>query len=116
MDEPTHVIEPRRRRSRLEAAQLCAEYDTSGLSRTDFCRQRGLSLSTLARYRKRQAQANAIPPVHWLEVEASGKSRAPEGGPASGLTVALPGGRRIEVARGFDSRTLAQLLAVLERV
>jgi hypothetical protein len=27
----------------------------------------------------------------------------------------LPGGRRIEVGRGFDSRTLVQLLGVLER-
>lgn len=98
----------------MEAAQLCAEYETSGLSRTDFCRQRGLSLSTLSRYRKRQAQASATAPVHWLEVEASGNATGSAGG--SGLTVALPGGRRIEVARGFDTRTLAQLLAVLERV
>lgn len=116
MDEPTQVAEPRRRRSRAEAAQLCAEYETSGLCRTDFCRQRGLSLSTLARYRRRIAQANAAPAVHWLEVEASGKPAAPGTERASGLTVALPGGRRIEIARGFDSRSLAQLLAVLERV
>ena len=97
-------------------AQLAAEYETSGLSRTDFCRERGLSLSTLARYRKRQAQANATPAVHWLEVEASGKSRASGNAAASGLTVALPSGRRIEIARAFDARTLAQLLVVLERV
>ena len=114
MDEPAQVIEPRRRRSHAEVAQLAAEYETSGLSRTDFCRQRGLSLSTLARYRRRHAQGIAAPAVHWLEVEASGKATGSAG--ASGLTVALPGGRRIEVACGFDSRTLAQLLAVLERV
>jgi hypothetical protein len=50
-----------------------------------------------------------------LEVEASGRSPAPDRETASGLAVALPSGRRIEVARGFDTRTLAQLLAVLER-
>jgi hypothetical protein len=116
VDEPTQVIEPRRRRNRAEVAQLAAEYETSGLSRTDFCRKRGLSLSTLARYRKRQTQGNTTPAGRWLEVEVSGQSPAPERGAASGLTVALPSGRRIEVARGFDARTLAQLLAVLERV
>jgi hypothetical protein len=34
----------------------------------------------------------------------------------SGLAVALGGGRRIEVARRFDARTLAQLVSVLERI
>jgi hypothetical protein len=29
--------------------------------------------------------------------------------------VVLPGGRRIEIGRGFDARTLVQLLGVLER-
>ena len=115
MDEPTQVIELRRRRSRAEAAQLAAEYETSGLSRTDFCRQQGLSLATLARYRRRQAQASTVPAVRWLEVEASRRSPAPDREAASGLAVTLPSGRRIEVARGFDTRTLAQLLAVLER-
>jgi hypothetical protein len=35
---------------------------------------------------------------------------------SSGLAVALPSGRRIEVGRGFDAPTLAQLLDVLERL
>jgi hypothetical protein len=34
---------------------------------------------------------------------------------SSGLAVALPGGRRIEVGCGFDAQTLVQLLSVLER-
>jgi hypothetical protein len=50
-----------------------------------------------------------------MEVEVSGNGPAPESGGSSGLTVALKSGRRIEVARRFDARTLAQLLAVLER-
>ena len=105
-----------RRRSRGETEQLVAEYEASGLSRTDFCRQRGLSLATLAGYRKRQAQANAAAGVRWMKVEVSGHDPALESGGASGLTVALKSGRRIELARRFDARTLAQLLAVLERV
>src|ERR1039458_7634836 len=43
-----------RRRSRHEVEQVVAEFESSGLSRIEFCRQRGLALSTLGRYRKRQ--------------------------------------------------------------
>ena len=32
---------------------MAGEYEASGLSRTEFCRKHGLSLATLARYRKR---------------------------------------------------------------
>jgi hypothetical protein len=116
VDEQAQVVSVRRRRSREEAEQLVDEYEASGLSRVDFCRERGLSLATLARYRKRQAQANTAPGVRWLEVEVSGNGPAPESGGTSGLTVALKHGRRIEIARRFDARTLAQLVAVLERV
>jgi hypothetical protein len=40
--------------------------------------------------------------------------RRVEGGTVKGLAVALTGGRRIEVGRGFDAPTLVQLLGVLE--
>jgi len=46
-----HVFVVRRRRSRQEVEQLVAEYESSGLSRSEFCRERGLGLSTLDRYR-----------------------------------------------------------------
>lgn len=45
------------------------------------------------------------------------QARAAAGkGEGSGLAIVLEGRRRIEVARGFDSATLVQLLGVLERV
>jgi hypothetical protein len=47
-------------------------------------------------------------------VEVSGVAKVGSG-IASGLAIALPGGRRIEVGRGFDTQTLVQLLGVLER-
>jgi transposase len=109
-------IEVRRRRSRAEAEQVVAAYEASGLSRAEFCRQQGLSLATLARYRKRQrqAQAEAATGNRWLAVEVSGASAGARSETASGLSVALVGGRRIEVGRGFDTPTLVQLLGVLE--
>ena len=110
------VIDVRRRRSRAEAEQLVAAFEASGLRRTEFCRQQGLSLATLARYRKRQRRAEdeAATGNRWLAVEVSGVTTAVGSGTASGLAVALAGGRRIEVGRGFDAPTLVQLLGVLE--
>ena len=115
MDEQAQLVGVRRRRSRVEAGQLVAEYETSGLSQVEFCQKQGLSLATLARYRKRQAQDSPTTGNRWVEVKESA-GRPALGIPASsGLVVALPGGRRIEVGRGFDAPTLAQLLDVLER-
>jgi hypothetical protein len=115
MDDQAQVVSVGRRRTRAEAEQVAGEYEASGLSRVEFCRSRGLSLATLARYRKRQAQGKAAPGNRWVTVEVSGANSTLESRGSSGLAVALPGGRRIEVGRGFDSRTLVQLLGVLER-
>ena len=49
-------------------------------------------------------------PSRWLAVELSGAHLAG----ASGLAVVLTGGRRIEVGRGFDAKTLEQLVSLLE--
>ena len=114
MDDQARVVEVQRRRSRAEAEQVASEYEGSGLSRVEFCRKRGLSLATLARYRKRQAQGKAAPGNRWVAVEVSGADSTLESRWSSGLAVTLSGGRRIDVARGFDSRTLVQLLDVLE--
>ena len=96
---------------------MVAEYEASGLGRVEFCRKHGLSPATLARYRKwqRQAEGDAAGTNRWVAVELCGASPAAGSGSGSGLSVALPGGRRIEVGRGFDAGTLVQLLGVLER-
>jgi hypothetical protein len=109
------VCKAPRRRSRQEVDQLVTEYESSGLSRDEFCRERGVGLSTLDRYRtrrKRQAPggSNAL-----LAVEVSGRP-APIVGTGGALAVVLRGGRRIEVGRGFDTSALAQLVRVLEGV
>jgi|SRR5215472_9945494 len=113
MDEKQ--VRQSRRRSRREVEQLVAEYETSGLGRTEFCRTHGLSLSTLNRYRKRRpahrepAGAGAL-----VAVELSGTTLGTGGSGTAGLSVILSGGRRIEVARGFDPETLDRLVERLE--
>ena len=104
-----------RRRSRLEVEQLVAEYESSGLSRIDFCRERGVALSTLGRYRRRERQAPAGNSA-LLAVEVSGRAPASVGATGSALVVQLRGGRRGEVGRGFDPGALEQLVRVLEGV
>jgi hypothetical protein len=116
MDEQAQVAEVRRRRSRAEVERLMAGYEASGLSRVEFCRKHGLSLSTLVRYRRRRAQADTAPGNRWLAVEVPSGGAALAPGVSTPLVLALPGGRRIEVGQGFDAQTLVQLLRVLERI
>ena len=117
MDKQTQALNIKRRRSRAEIQQLMAEFEASGLGHTAFCQQRGLSLSTLARYRKRQKQkaAETAEGKRWLAVDVSGSAAVAGAERASSLAVVLRDGRRIEVGRGFDAGTLQRLLAVVER-
>jgi transposase-like protein len=101
----------RRHRSRAQADRLAAEYDDSGLSREEFCRQHDVSLKSLSRYvtgyRKRKTEGDE---PQWVEVEVTGHS-----GQGSELAVVLGSGRKIEVRTGFDPHTLRQLVDALER-
>ena len=114
--------EPRRRRSRAEAAQLVGEYEASGLSRVEFCRRHELALTTLTRHRRRRQQerGEAAGPRRWVAVELSGShhwaASEAEGALWARLAVVLSSGRRIEVGREFDAKTLEQLLHLLEPV
>src|ERR1019366_7130706 len=106
----------RRRRSRQEIEQVVAEYESSGLSRIDFCRERGVALSTLGRYRSRLGRQAVAGSNALLAVEGWGRVPAPIAATGSALAVVLRSGRRIEVGRGFDPGALEQLVRVLEGV
>jgi transcriptional regulator with XRE-family HTH domain len=116
MDEPVQTPEVQHRRSPAVIEQLLAEYEASGLSQAAFCGQKGLSLATLARYRKRRAQLPAASAGRWLAVEVAGGRNGLDAGASSGLALALPRGRRIEIGRGFDAGTLRQLVRALEQI
>jgi hypothetical protein len=109
-EEQVSVV--RRRRSRREVEQLVAEFELSGLSRSEFCRERGLALSTLGRYKRRRERHEPTRSNALLAVELS--SRSSVGAAGSALAVVLRGGRRIEVGRGFDADALEELVRVLE--
>ena len=100
----------RRYRSRTEAAQLAAEFRASGLTRREFSEQHRVALKTLNRYISRYSGERADKP-RLLRVEVT-KSVCKE----SGVAVLLASGRRVELAKGFDAKTLAEAVSVLERL
>ena len=108
----------RRRRSGAEAAALVAEFESSGLMRQEFCRQRGLSIGTLDRYRRRVHGGKRSMPAPMVAVEVV-RSRAAEKShdvdQDRPFVVESRSGRRIEVRRGFDAGTLERLLTVVDR-
>jgi hypothetical protein len=108
----------RRRRSRAEAEALVAEFESSGLMRQEFCRQRGLAIGSLDKYRRRVHGGGRSMTGPMVAVEVV-PSRAPEASRDvdrdSSFVVESRSGRRIEVRRGFDAGTLERLLSVLDR-
>jgi transposase-like protein len=105
------------RRTPEQWGELVQDYEASGQSQRAFCAERGIGQSSL-RYWKRRleqksgpegapiAQGPRLVPVKLVE-DASVPAD-------SGLAVVMPGGVRVEIARGFDAPTLACVLATLE--
>lgn len=96
--------------------KLVAEYDASGLTRDVFCQQRGLSVVTLDKYRRRVqkwARSGAGPMLPVEVVLSTGSNCAARG--YGVLVVESRSGRRIEVGRGFDAETLERLLTILDK-
>ena len=118
MPTKTELSAPKRR-TRAEVQELVAEFVSSGMRRSEFCRNRGLSFSTLDRHlkklrwkrrRKLISSAGRLVPVE-LAARKSPKQQEP----SCGLAVVLPAGRRIEVQRDFDTTTFERLVGILER-
>jgi hypothetical protein len=93
------------------------------MGRSEFCRSHGMGLSTLTRYLKKQqsrqipAGSNGVEQSRLVAVELAVAVDTVSAGEVAGvLTVLLSNSRRVEVGRGFDAATLAQLVTVLERL
>jgi hypothetical protein len=105
------------RRTPAEIEQIVSEFESSGLNRSQFCRERGLTLGVLNRCLKRLRAASdrGATGVGLVAVELAGKKLGVERG-SCGLAVVLRSGREIAVRAGFDSATLQRLVQVLERM
>ncbi len=101
-----------------------AAFERSGLNRTQYCRQHGLSLSSLKRYSKRMGNGRGwsdqnectTPAVSLIPVEVLDDPSGAQQAWQTALFVELSGSRRIGVGAGFDGATLRRLIAVLDEV
>ena len=115
MDHQTNVASAERR-TWEEIRQIVAEFATSGMQQSEFCRSRGISRSTLDRHLRKQRvqEQGSRAGNRLLAVEVTAESGSSAGN-RGGLVVASRSGRRIEVNRGFDAATLERLLTVLDQ-
>jgi len=111
------VVTGKMRRTSAEIEQIVREFEGSGLNRTQFCRQQGLTWGVLNRHLRRMqaASSNGASGNALVAVELAGqKLDTLQAG--SGLAVELARGRRITVAAGFDGLTLRRMVQVLETI
>src|SRR6266481_7312389 len=94
-------VEARKRRSSEEVKRLVVEFEASGLRRNEFCRARGMALSTLRRHVKNHASGKAglKAGCRLVAVELPRPGRDKNSETACALEVGLSSGRRIEVRR-----------------
>ena len=97
-----------------------SEFASSGMRQNEFCRSRGLSLSTLARHLKKRRwkkkRKSTGAKCKLLGVELATGKPAAESESSCGLAVVVSSGRRIEVQRDFDVPTFERLVNALEQV
>ena len=103
------------RRSREEIAELIGSYRQSGRRQREFCQQRGIGLSTLQNYLRRERAKGQQKHGRLLEVEVVAKtSTAAREAPQ--LELIAPNGYRIAVGSEFRAEALLRLLEVVERI
>jgi hypothetical protein len=110
------VVAQKVRRTAVEIEQIVSEFQSSGMSRSQFCRVRGLTFGVLNRYleRMRGAADSGASGDGLVAVEWGGKKPSAERASSCSLSVVLRSGREIRVNTGFDAATLQRLVEVLE--
>src|SRR5207247_11299104 len=93
-----------KRRTRAEVQKLVAEFVSSGMRRSEFCRRRGLSFGTLDRHlkkrrwkRKRRAASAG---GRLVPVELAAREWPTQREAGGGLAAVLPGGSRMDGTPG----------------
>jgi hypothetical protein len=89
-----------------EMKRVVEEFHASGLTRHEFCRQRGIPITTLDYWRRRMQGKPRLVKVKLATPEAT----APES-----FTLRLANGRSIDSCWRFDEEQLARLIRVAEQ-
>ena len=94
------------------------EWERSGLTQVEFCRQKKLSLSSLRWWKWELARRDRLGsqpmflPVRLTDLEGQEKARSRE--PGNALEIVVESGYRIRVPEHFNPETLLRLLKTLE--
>jgi hypothetical protein len=112
----SEVLSKVSRRSRSEADRLVSEFEQSGMTRTAFCRTRGISAHTLDYYRRmRRGKKDGSTRLVRVELVSGGGEGSPLGpSHQARLRVELSNGRQIVVEEGFSAALLKSVVAALE--
>jgi hypothetical protein len=94
--------------------EVVRDFEASGLGVPAFCRERGISMGSLAAWRKRHGQANAgSASGHWISVPVDSRQpRRPAA--AAGYAIHLDDAC-LEVPMGFADAEVAALLGMLRQ-
>jgi hypothetical protein len=95
--------------------RVIADQEHGDETQGEFCARRGLKLETFRNWKYRFARGERSPrgrsePVRFVPVRVVDRGVET----TSGIELALPGGRVVRVARGFDPETLKRLVETLE--
>jgi hypothetical protein len=94
----------RRRRTAQEIEELLESYRVSGMTRTAYCQQVGIALSTLGRYLRQRSGRQRL-----VRVKLGAATE-----PRPSFVLVLNKGRRIESGWQFHDADLARLIRVAE--
>lgn len=118
-------------RGALKWERLSAEWESSGLRQTEFCRQRGLAVHTLRWWRwrlrgdegrpraaKAPVPVPAAPPTvpTFVPVQVVAEPLRPRCQQHATMEIVLRRRRRVRVGADFDARLLARVVRVLEAI
>jgi hypothetical protein len=95
----------KQKRSANDIRRMVEEFQSSGLTRREFCQRHHIAVTTLDYWRRAQSR-----PARLVEVEVAASE------PASGFTLSLANGRRIESNWSFGEAELVRLIRVAESV
>ncbi|HEY5744245.1 MAG TPA: hypothetical protein VIS99_17105 [Terrimicrobiaceae bacterium] len=114
----------RKRMGGEQIERLLGQYRASGQTQHEFATTRGIGLSTLTRWLRREKRLALTAPVRepdgvdLVEVTLAG-SRAPDNNASScsgyDYALELPGVGQLHVRRGFDGGEIEHLIGLLQR-
>jgi hypothetical protein len=90
---------------RSEMRRVVEEFGASGLTRREFCSQRGIAVTTFDYWRRQFRATPRLVKVEVAQPEAAARS----------FTLRLANGRSLESSWWFDEEDLARLIRIAER-